>query len=678
MKATPASPTEASTAAVHERGSTQSQAAGPTQVPQRPGFRSAYWLALPLLAIGAYITVLRVGFLADDLVLLDAARTDVIGVRSLLPLQGETFYRPVGLMLTWKLGWQLWGFNPLPLHLQGLLIHAAVSLVLGLWLAEATSRRVLGWLAGAIFAVLPIHTEAVGWLAAQWDLWATLFALLSLLLFTRWWKARRPSWYLYAGSVLCFALGLFAKESLITFIPLILLSAWITERPTTGQSRRRLAYAMLPFCLVLAANVGIRLVTWGSIGGYKGLESSYLDFFWDGYTHQLRGLLSPVNPAVFGDSTVQVVGACTSLLILAGVLMYGRTEKVPLGLAAAWLAVTLFPVLNLPVRPDDLQQNRFLYLPAVGYSAGIAAIVCAAISGMGRQRRLALVGVCGLLALSGAACWVQLRPWHTTTVQAEEIDRQLQALVPPQPNRPQGMTWYVENVPDNYKGAYLFRIGLGNMRGLATGDGTWIENTESAVGAPLWDASSKQDVFAMRFSFDRALTRFRVAHIAGITMGSAKPEEPATGNDLKVADFTNCASDVLDQWHPEQATYHCVPGEGLVFKPGNEDSRLVNAGANADAPRSRGGFTRVRVAVSYPAKDNAQGLVNQWYWSGQGEGFSEERLSSLPIVQDGKDHTYWAFVRADQSEGGISMLRFDPVNAKMPVTIRWLAIDTVP
>jgi hypothetical protein len=538
----------------------------------------------------------------------------------------------------------------------------------------------LGWLAGAIFAVLPIHLEAVGWLAAQWDLWATLFALLSLLLFTRWWKATQPSGYFYAGSVLCFALGLFSKESLITFIPLIGLSAWVAVPPSGRQSRRRLGYAMLPFCLVLAINLSLRLLAWGSLGGYKGLESSYLGFFWDGYIQQLHGLLSPVNPAVFGDPTAQVVGALASALILLGLLTYGRGERAFLGLAAAWLILTLLPVLNLPIRLDDLQQNRLLYLPAVGYSAGIAILIHAAIIAIRRQTwvRWALLGVGCLLALSMVACWVQLRPWHTTTVQAEEIDRQLQALIPPSSIRPQGMTWYVQNIPDNYKGAYLFRIGLGNMRGLTTGDGAWVENTESAIGAPIWEVSDKRDVFALRFLYDSALARFRVAYMAGITLGGALPGEHDAGSNLKVADFRSCPVEALAQWHAEQATYRCVGGQGLMFEPNTEDSHLVGTGVNVQAPATRGGFIRVRAAVSYPTKDKSEGLVSQWYWSAPGEGLSEERVSNLPIVQDGKDHVYWTFVSGDELEKSISVLRFDPANGKVPSLIRWIAIDSVP
>src|SRR5215217_9312249 len=34
-------------------------------------FRPIYWLAIPVLAIAAYVTVLRIGFLSDDFILLD-------------------------------------------------------------------------------------------------------------------------------------------------------------------------------------------------------------------------------------------------------------------------------------------------------------------------------------------------------------------------------------------------------------------------------------------------------------------------------------------------------------------------------------------------------------------------------------------------------------------------------
>ncbi|HUP27639.1 MAG TPA: hypothetical protein VM409_04325, partial [Chloroflexia bacterium] len=144
------------------------------------------WALIPVLAVVAYASVLRIGFLADDVGLLQTAQAHTNPFDALVPIPRWYFYRPVGTFLTWEIGWDMWGLNPVPYHLLGLFLHAAVSLVLALWAAELSGKKWLGWLAGALFAVYPLHLEAVGWLSAQWDEWAALFGLLSVLFFTRW------------------------------------------------------------------------------------------------------------------------------------------------------------------------------------------------------------------------------------------------------------------------------------------------------------------------------------------------------------------------------------------------------------------------------------------------------------------------------------------------------------
>ena len=116
-----------------------------------------YWLAVPVLAAGAYLRVLGVGFLSDDLILLYQAQQGGIDPQVFVPQPHWFLYRPLGVMLIWQVGWQLWGFSALPFHIQGLLLHAGVSLLIGLWLATVTGKRGLGWLAGSLFALFPLH-----------------------------------------------------------------------------------------------------------------------------------------------------------------------------------------------------------------------------------------------------------------------------------------------------------------------------------------------------------------------------------------------------------------------------------------------------------------------------------------------------------------------------------------
>ncbi|MEO5953838.1 MAG: hypothetical protein ABIQ44_15355, partial [Chloroflexia bacterium] len=157
-------------------------------------FRWWYWGIIPLLAIIAYLPVLGIGFLSDDYGFLFRAETrdlrGYLGWQIFLPSQGSgvAYYRPFGMLTTWQLGWQLWKLNSFPYHLLGLMLHACVALILGLSVSDLTGKKSAGILAGALFAVYPIHMEAVGWLSSQWDVWAALFAIVSLWLFTKWWR----------------------------------------------------------------------------------------------------------------------------------------------------------------------------------------------------------------------------------------------------------------------------------------------------------------------------------------------------------------------------------------------------------------------------------------------------------------------------------------------------------
>lgn len=371
-------------------------------------WRRWYWAVIPLLAVLAYISVLGVGFLSDDFILLYQGQQSGIDASIFVPAPHWYLYRPLGMMLIWQFGGQVWGFNPLPFHIQGLLLHAGVSLWLGLWLAEATGKRGLGWLAGALFAVFPLHLEAVAWLAAQWDTLAVFFGLLSLWLFTLWWRhtERRP-WCLYLLSVFSYGLAIFTKESMLAFLPMFGVSAWLATSRLDRKGWMRVGIALLPFAALLAFNAGLRLVSWGHLGGYGHIQIDYsalIPVAWDQLISYAKLLLSPVNSSVFGRGPEQLVGLLVTLALLVGLMRYGWRQRRVLLTAGVWIIVALAPVflvaltpvflLPVPNTPGDLQNNRFLYLAAGGYCVGVAALIYAAmqpflplVGGGSRQRR---------------------------------------------------------------------------------------------------------------------------------------------------------------------------------------------------------------------------------------------------------------------------------------------------
>jgi len=136
--------------------------------------------------------------------------------------------RPV-VALSFRLNVLASGIDPFGLHLFNLLCHVAAALLvlaLGIHLLEA--GLLPSAFAALLFAALPVHAEAIEWIASRGDLMVAVFGMSSLLAYV---LAGRPAvskflprgiWY--AASVAAFALALFTKESAICVV--LLLPAW--------------------------------------------------------------------------------------------------------------------------------------------------------------------------------------------------------------------------------------------------------------------------------------------------------------------------------------------------------------------------------------------------------------------------------------------------------------------
>src|SRR5579863_5980031 len=132
-------------------------------------------------------------------------------------------FRPVSFA-TLALNWKLGGARPFGYHLFNLLLHAAVTLLLYLLLraifldptqaVRSARDNLVAFAAALIFAVHPIHTEAVSSIVGRSELLAAGFIFAAWLLHLE----DRP-----LAALTCFALALLSKESAVVFLPLILV-----------------------------------------------------------------------------------------------------------------------------------------------------------------------------------------------------------------------------------------------------------------------------------------------------------------------------------------------------------------------------------------------------------------------------------------------------------------------
>lgn len=166
--------------------------------------------------------------------------------------------------LTWmshQLDCTLFGLAPWGHHLTNILLHAAATLVLFVWLRRATGFLWHSLVGAALFGLHPLRVESVAWIAERKDVLSVLLGLLTLWAYTAYVQRRaaarpRAGWF-YGSALFLFALGLTAKPMLVTLpCVLLLLDLWPLARAPLAAPRAwlRLLAEKLPFFALAAVS----------------------------------------------------------------------------------------------------------------------------------------------------------------------------------------------------------------------------------------------------------------------------------------------------------------------------------------------------------------------------------------------------------------------------------------
>ena len=157
--------------------------------------------------------------------------------------------------VSWQFNYMMSGLDPWTYHLTNILLHAGNALLVTLLLIQFKIDRRFALAAGALFAVHPLNTEAVVWVAGRKDLLSTLFYLLSLLFYVRFLKGTR---WMYAASLVVFVLALLSKAMAVTLPALLILIDILIERRkiTARLILEKIPYALLSVLFIIIATGG--------------------------------------------------------------------------------------------------------------------------------------------------------------------------------------------------------------------------------------------------------------------------------------------------------------------------------------------------------------------------------------------------------------------------------------
>jgi Tfp pilus assembly protein PilF len=348
-----------------------------------------------------------------------------------------TFFHGEWQPLTWlshMTDVQLFGMHPGWHHLVSLGFHAANTLLLFFLLAGITRAPIRSAVVAALFALHPLHVEAVAMVSYRKNLLSTFFMLLGMHAYVGY--AKRGG---YSRSTLVFVLflmGLMAKAVIVTLpVLLLFLDYWPLGRfgaasPPGGTAAGRYTRNTLPrligeklvlFAPVLIVSIVaiiarnpdkallLRLPTYRHIA--NGLVAYLLYIGKTLWPANLAVIYPP--PAVF--SSAQVIGSGLLLLSITVMTLLGRKKRPYLAVGWGWYLLTLLPVIGIlgfmgPHRIAD----RYTYVPIVGLFI-MAAWGIPDMMEKWRPGRALMPALAGGLIFALMACtWLQVGYWKNS------------------------------------------------------------------------------------------------------------------------------------------------------------------------------------------------------------------------------------------------------------------------
>ena len=234
------------------------------------------YLFISIVAFAVYANSLGNEFVFDDesVVQGDQSITQLSNIPKFFTAQEGfhkvigRYYRPV-VSTSYAIDYYLWGLNPSGFHLTNVLINLINSLLVFKFLLllfgrlsgkiseqnRGLSKKVfyLSLIGVLIFAVHPVHTEAVSWVSGRTDSLSFTFFITSFICYQLISKQSIHLFFYYFLMFFFFVLSLLAKEMAIT-LPVIVIARSIREYGSRA-------------CVFLFHHLGVSVKNGGPVGG---------------------------------------------------------------------------------------------------------------------------------------------------------------------------------------------------------------------------------------------------------------------------------------------------------------------------------------------------------------------------------------------------------------------------
>lgn len=366
-----------------------------------PDDRFLIW-AIFLLCVAVYGNSLWNGFAYDDDVLIN--QNPLIESLANLPRifktgfwqqwtgQSSARYRPL-FFVSVSFEYALWGYRPAGYHATNVLLHGVNSVMFFVLARRYGLDRMLAALAAVLFAVHPVHTEAVANIIGRLELMGTFFCGLAWLAWTgRGTGHRRLLNLALAG--LAFLGALLTKENFVVFPAVLLLAEVLArseKRNIAGWLRELVPYGI--FSVSVAVYFGLRWMSgeplaspdvnivplaqvslWGRICTMASASLEWFRLMVFGYP--LKPMYDRYNVEILNRPSPRAwVGAMLTVGLVAwGVFSLKARPVVAFGVGVWYVFLSIVSNILFPI--SVVIAERWLYFPSVGYCLMVSFGLC--------------------------------------------------------------------------------------------------------------------------------------------------------------------------------------------------------------------------------------------------------------------------------------------------------------
>lgn len=303
-------------------------------------------------------------------------------------------YRPLAIS-TFALEHQIAGENSGLAHLVNVLLFALCVVLLFRFLHELMDGKspMIAFMAAALFAVHPIHTEVVANIKSRDELLCFAFAFGALLQFMRYYRTSRPL-PLILASVLLFV-SLLAKETSVSFVVIVPLVAVMMR-----AQARQTVLATTAAAIVAAGFIALR---WSVLHAWNANHPEILDFMENplvgagslsarygtalAVMGRYTGLLLcpyplssdytfatiPFTTLTSGPAIIAV--ALYGALVVGAFILWRKPGNRMFAFCILFFLSTLALFTNLAFLTGSVMAERFLFFPSVGFCLALALLL---------------------------------------------------------------------------------------------------------------------------------------------------------------------------------------------------------------------------------------------------------------------------------------------------------------